>query len=199
MFFALVLPAAAGEQADIALYFSPRGGCEAAIVNAIDSAELDISIAAYSFSSKPIGLALYRALKRGIIVRVLLDKRQPTAHYSMANELLTKGLVVRIDKRESSMHMKTIVIDGKLVILGSYNFTASAESRNAEILCFITSPAIATQTSKNWFKHWQHSQPHILKKKVTRTIRRRPKNQPAEMECFMLDTRLRGYDKGTRV
>jgi len=77
LFFLLFLPAFAGDQADVTLYFSPRGGCEAAIVKAIDTAKLDISVAAYSFSSKPIGLALYRALKRGIIVRILLDKRQP--------------------------------------------------------------------------------------------------------------------------
>ncbi len=162
-FFVLVLPATAGEQGDITLFFSPRGGCEAAIVSAIDNAELNVSVAAYSFSSKPIGTALYRAVKRGVFVRVLLDKSQPTAHYSMVNELQEGGLAVRIDRREAIMHMKTIVIDSKLVITGSYNFTKSAETRNAEILLFIISPAIAEQTLKNWFKHWNHAKPYSVK------------------------------------
>jgi len=169
LLFAFVLPALAGEQGDVTLYFSPRGGCEAAIVKAVDNSEIDILVAAYSFSSKPIAKALYRATKRGVFVRVLLDKRQPTAHYSMANDLQQGGLAIRVDKGESMMHMKAMIIDGKLVILGSYNFTASAEARNAEILCFIISPEIAAQATKNWYRHWKHSTPHKAKMKATQT------------------------------
>ncbi len=186
--FALVLPAAAGDQGDITLFFSPRGGCEKAIVTAVDAAELDILVAAYSFSSKPIATALYRATKRGVFVRVLLDKRQPTAHYSMANDLQTGGLAIRVDKRESSMHMKTMVIDGKLTILGSYNFTKSAEERNAEILCFIISPEIAARTAKNWYRHWAHSETHKPKKKVTLTDKPQAKKPACQNGICPLET-----------
>jgi len=83
----------------------------------------------------------------------------------MANELTTKGLIVRIDKRESSMHMKTMIVDGKLLIMGSYNFTASAENKNAEIICFIEGQTLVDKAAINWYKHWRHSQPHKLKAK----------------------------------
>ncbi len=153
----LCLPADAGETANVTLFFSPHGGCEATIINAINAADSEILVAAYSFSSKPIARALYTATKRGIPVQVILDRKQPTIHYSMANDLVINGLAVRVDRREPLMHMKTIIIDGKILISGSYNFTASAEHRNVEILTIIISEKIAAQATANWRKHWQHS------------------------------------------
>ncbi len=150
-------PLIAGESANVSLFFSPQGGCEATIVNAINAAGSEVLVAAYSFSSKPIALALYTASKRGVSVQVLLDRKQPTVHYSMANDLVINGLAIRVDRREPLMHMKTIIIDGKILITGSYNFTASAEHRNVEILVVIVSKKVAAKAAANWRSHWQHS------------------------------------------
>ncbi len=152
--------ALADDEAQVSLYFSPHGGSEATIVNTINSAELHIDVAAYSFSSKPIAKALYAATQRGVAVRVLLDRKQPTAHYSMANDLQINGLEIRIDRREPLMHMKTMILDGKILILGSYNFSAAAENRNAEIIAVIISKKTAAEATANWLKHWTHSMPH---------------------------------------
>ena len=154
------LSAIADDQAQVSLFFSPHGGCEATIVNSINAAELQIDVAAYSFSSKPIARALYAATKRGIPVRVLLDRRQTTVHYSMANDLAINGLEVRVDRREPMMHMKTMILDNNILILGSYNFSAAAENRNVEILAIIISKEIAAEAAANWLKHWNHSIPH---------------------------------------
>ncbi len=156
-FCVLFSPLIAGETANVSLFFSPQGGCEATIVNAINAADSEILVAAYSFSSKPIARALYAASKRGVPVQVLLDRKQPTIHYSMANDLVINGLAIRVDRREPLMHMKTIIIDGKILITGSYNFTASAEHRNVEILAVIISEKIAAQAAANWRHHWHHS------------------------------------------
>jgi phosphatidylserine/phosphatidylglycerophosphate/cardiolipin synthase-like enzyme len=43
------------------------------------------------------------------------------------------------------MHHKVIVIDGGLLITGSYNFSRSAEERNDENVLFIFSPELADQ------------------------------------------------------
>ncbi len=41
------------------------------------------------------------------------------------------------------MHHKVIIIDREIVILGSYNFSASAEERNDENTLIIHNPDIA--------------------------------------------------------
>jgi len=153
----------AADMAEVELYFSPNEGTEMVICKAIDNAEEQILVAAYSFSSKPIASALYRAAERGVLVKMILDRKQPTAHYSMANNLMLHGLDVRIDRVEPLMHMKTMILDGKTLIAGSYNFTASAERRNAEIVTIIISEKVAAKAAINWIRHWNHSTPHALK------------------------------------
>ena len=55
------------------------------------------------------------------------------------------GLNVLIDGIEGLMHHKVFVVDRKIVVLGSYNFSQSAEERNDENLLIIHSPEIAEQ------------------------------------------------------
>ncbi len=162
LFFFWLSSAFAGDMADVSLSFSPRGDCEKSVIGAIANAKLDINVAAYSFSNKNIAKALYKATQRGIIVKVLLDKSQVKAHYSMANNLQINGLEVRIDRRETIMHMKTMQIDGRYTIVGSFNFTAAAQNRNAEIIALIDSRAVTAKVNKNWWLHWSHSKPHQL-------------------------------------
>jgi phosphatidylserine/phosphatidylglycerophosphate/cardiolipin synthase-like enzyme len=43
------------------------------------------------------------------------------------------------------MHHKVLIIDGRTVVTGSYNFTANAERRNDENVLVIHNPQIAAQ------------------------------------------------------
>ncbi len=43
-----------------------------------------------------------------------------------------------------------MIIDGAVVITGSFNFTAAAQNRNAENLLVISDPAVAAQYRDNW-------------------------------------------------
>jgi phosphatidylserine/phosphatidylglycerophosphate/cardiolipin synthase-like enzyme len=53
------------------------------------------------------------------------------------------GLDVRLDGNQGQMHHKVIIIDERIVITGSYNFSSSAETRNDENLLIIHSAEIA--------------------------------------------------------
>jgi phosphatidylserine/phosphatidylglycerophosphate/cardiolipin synthase-like enzyme len=46
-----------------------------------------------------------------------------------------------------------MVIDGKKVVTGSYNFTQSAELRNAENLLVIDDTKMAKAYLDNWIEH----------------------------------------------
>jgi len=168
----LCTSATAADLAEVTLLFSPHGGCESAICKSIDAATDTVFVAAYSFSSKPIARALYAASNRGVDVRVILDRRQTTVHYSMANDLMLNGLNVRVDRHEPLMHLKTIILDRILLICGSYNFTASAEHRNAEIIAFIKSEEVATKATTNWLLHWNHATPHEIHARPSNTKRK---------------------------
>jgi phosphatidylserine/phosphatidylglycerophosphate/cardiolipin synthase-like enzyme len=53
------------------------------------------------------------------------------------------GLDVRLDGEPGLMHMKVIIVDGKTVVFGSYNYTSSAENKNDENVLIISAPAVA--------------------------------------------------------
>jgi len=142
----------------IQVYFSPNGGCTDAIIKALDQAKSNILVQAYSFTSAPIAKAVVDAHKRGVEIKVILDKSQRTEKYSSADFLAHAGVPVSIDARHKIAHNKVMIIDSKTIITGSFNFTKSAEEGNAENLLIIYSPELAAKYIENWKKHAEHSE-----------------------------------------
>jgi phosphatidylserine/phosphatidylglycerophosphate/cardiolipin synthase-like enzyme len=143
-----------------AVYFSPQGGCTEAIVTAVSQARTSIHVQAYSFSSYPITKAIIAAQARGVRVEVILDKSQLTEKYSALPALLAAQVPTWIDPAHQIAHNKIMIIDGKTVITGSFNFTKAAEERNAENLLIIHSQQLANQYVQNWQLHERHSEPY---------------------------------------
>ena len=157
----LPIHAAPLNQSDVQVYFSPKGGCTDAVVNALNKAKKTILVQAYSFTSPPIAAALVEANKRGVDVQVILDKSQKTERYSGATFLKNHEVPVFIDASHKIAHNKVMVIDSEIVITGSFNFTKSAEEGNAENLLVISNaPDLAAQYIANWKAHLKHSQPY---------------------------------------
>jgi phosphatidylserine/phosphatidylglycerophosphate/cardiolipin synthase-like enzyme len=140
------------------VYFSPNGNCTEAIVKEINAARSEILVQAYSFTSAPIAKALVDAHKRRVKVEAVLDKSQRREKYTSATFLANMGIPTYIDDRHAIAHNKIIVIDGKTVITGSFNFTKAAEEKNAENLLIISSKELAKIYINNWMKHKEHSE-----------------------------------------
>lgn len=137
-------------QHNIRTCFTPPAGCGQLIVNAIDRARETILVQAYQLTSEQIVEALIRAHDRGVRVSILIDKTGVTAKYSKVKMLKSKEVSVAVDKVTSIAHNKVMIIDGLVVITGSFNFTDSADNRNAENVVFITDKDIANEYTKNW-------------------------------------------------
>jgi phosphatidylserine/phosphatidylglycerophosphate/cardiolipin synthase-like enzyme len=96
------------------------------------------------------------AHRRGVDVKVILDRSNRTAHYSAATFLAHAGIPVWIDVRHAIAHNKIMIIDGDTILTGSFNFTTAAEQHNAENLLTIRDAALAEQYTANWQKHVRH-------------------------------------------
>jgi phosphatidylserine/phosphatidylglycerophosphate/cardiolipin synthase-like enzyme len=140
------------------IYFSPHGGCTEAVIRELDKAKTTILVQAYSFTSVPIAEALLNAHKRGVTIEVILDKSQKTQKYSSATFLYNQGIPVKIDSQHAIAHNKVMIIDGEIVITGSFNFTKAAEENNAENLLVIRDRKLAERYIKNWMEHERHSE-----------------------------------------
>src|SRR5262249_45629818 len=139
--------------------FSPKGGCTDAVVRELQQARHEIKVLAYSFSSKPIAQSLIDAHKRGVRVEVLLDRSNEQEEYSDLHLFTQNGVAVHVDAHHAIAHNKVMLIDGKTIITGSFNFTHQAEAENAENLLVIKGhPELLEAYRQDFLAHKAHSQ-----------------------------------------
>lgn len=139
--------------------FTPNQSCLPKIVKYVDNAKSSILLLGYSFTSKPITQALIRAKKRGVKIRIVLDHSQKSQKHSqeVIQELCKTHIELRFDYSVKIAHNKIIVIDNQYTVTGSYNWTHSAEFKNAENLVFIHSPEIAKKYTEYFEDRWRIS------------------------------------------
>lgn len=153
-----------GYVSDIKAHFSPKGGCQEAILQELKAARREILVQAYSFTAEPLALAMVEAKKQGVTVEIVLDKSNELERYSDLKILMDNAMDVKIDHEHAIAHNKIIIIDKRVLITGSFNFTNQAEHENAENLMIIKGhPELVTWYRENFFKHREHSKPAQVK------------------------------------
>lgn len=130
----------------IEVYFSPEDGTLEHILTAINAAQESIDFMAYSFTTDELANAMIERSKAGVSVRGVFDKDQYHSNAGTEYDVLkSAGIDVWLDGNPRLMHHKVIIIDQKVVITGSYNFSNNAEHNNDENTLIIHNPDIATQ------------------------------------------------------
>jgi Phosphatidylserine/phosphatidylglycerophosphate/cardiolipin synthases and related enzymes len=142
---------------DLQTCFTPGAKCAPMLISIIAKAKRSIFVQAYSFTSKPIATALIDAQKRGVSVTVVQDEKSAKGVGAQTQALKTGGVTVLLDGAHAISHNKVMVIDEGITVTGSYNFTASAESKNAENLNIIYDESTAQMFLANIKKHVEHS------------------------------------------
>lgn len=161
-----VFPAIAQAAPQIQVCFTPvrPGACDplTEIVNTLGSARKDVMVQAYVITARHIVSALIAAHRRGVDVRVILDRKELQGDRDEVygvDRLIRAGISVMVDEGVRGIaHNKVMIVDGRTVITGSYNFTWSAEHKNAENLLVIHDPSIAAEYAKNWKIRESHSE-----------------------------------------
>ena len=135
--------------------FSPSGGTSKELARLIKAARKEIAVAAYAYSSKYLGQALAGALKRGVKIRVLLDADNARKAYSLVEWLAGEGIEVRLAEiKRGSLHHKFMLIDAKLLVTGSYNFTNESEFRNHEAAIFTNHKGLIQAFTNEFERLW---------------------------------------------
>ena len=130
----------------IDVYFSPDDHVQAGLLDLINNAQESIYFMAFSFTADPLGEAIRARAAEGLIVSGVMDADQVKSNIGTEYDpFMQAGLAVALDKNPGLMHHKVMIIDESIVILGSYNFTDSAEKRNDENLLVIYNREIAAQ------------------------------------------------------
>ncbi|AIY42697.1 putative endonuclease protein [Collimonas arenae] len=146
--------------------FAPWDDIETALIDALDAARQQVLVQAYLLSNHKIAAALIAAKRRGVDVKVMLDGRQlEKVGASKARELAAAGIPLWLESGYQNAHNKVMVIDSSTaaatVITGSFNFTWSAQHKNAEnVLIVRNNPALAMRYALNWERHRLDATPY---------------------------------------
>ena len=149
-----------GTGAAVAVCFSPEEDCTAFAVDAIDRAETQILLTAYGLTTASTTVeALVRAKQRGVDVRLIADRTTSCERKSGISPLAEAGVPIWIDRSVRIAHSKSMVIDGKVTLTGSMNWTGSA-AHNSENLNLVASPTIAAAYAGHWNQRLALSSPY---------------------------------------
>jgi len=115
-----------------------------------------IDVAMFHFTSDRLVQALSARRRAGVAVRVLLDRAQSDDDF--VRRLQAEGLDVRrVTPRgdEARFHQKYAVLDARLVVTGSYNWTVLGDIANHENLVILRQEAAARAFQENFEQTWQ--------------------------------------------
>ncbi|MCL4257783.1 MAG: hypothetical protein KJZ53_04540 [Anaerolineales bacterium] len=130
---------------EVHTYFSPDDSVAAVLVDVLDAAEESVYFLAFSLTLDELGDALVRAQQRGVEVLGIMDDAQIGNQGGEYDFLRQNGVQVHKDEPGVNLHDKVLIVDGAIVVTGSYNFSSNAERRNDENTLVIYSPSLAAE------------------------------------------------------
>ncbi len=140
-------------------YFSPEDNTIDHLLALVNGAQKSIYFLAFSFTSDELASALVVAQERGVEVRGVLDAGQAISNQGGEYaRLRAADIEVRLDGEEGNMHDKVLIVDGKIVVTGSYNFSANAEDNNDENTLIIHDSGLAGLFTAEFLRIWKLTQ-----------------------------------------
>ncbi|MGD2062650.1 MAG: phospholipase D-like domain-containing protein [Nitrospirota bacterium] len=135
------------------------GAFEPALREAIAEAKEEVVVAVFLFKAdgpptnhaRQMSELLGETVARGVRVRVILETANEggqdvaRVNHHTAKRLRDAGVDVAFDDPRRRYHGKFAVVDGRMVFLGSHNWTDSALRYNREVSLRIDDPSLARQ------------------------------------------------------
>ena len=148
---ALISPAASTSDA----YFSPGEACRNVIISQIQSAVNQLQICVFTISDDVITDAILTSHKRGTDIKIITDNDKSLDEGSDIEQIASQGISVKMDRTSNHMHHKFMVVDGKALITGSYNWTRSAARFNHENILLTKDGGVVKSFLKEFDQLWK--------------------------------------------
>jgi phosphatidylserine/phosphatidylglycerophosphate/cardiolipin synthase-like enzyme len=142
-------------------YFASETEVAPIIGDLLSQAQSDIKFMAFSFTHEDVGEPMIERAQAGVNVQGVFETTGSETEYSYYGEMLDAGLdnlQVRQDGNRRLMHHKVIVIDGRITIFGSFNFTGNANDSNDENLLIVYDPTFASYFLEEFEAVWKEAQ-----------------------------------------
>ncbi len=135
---------AQAQSCQIEPYFSPYDDIEKVVHQELSLANRSVSCSLFGITNPKLVNDLVDLSKKGVEVRLGLDKIQAGIMPEYQKRLKANGVKIVIKKTGVLEHNKFCVIDGDTVIMGSWNWSSSAQSQDNSDVIIRYCPAISS-------------------------------------------------------
>ncbi|WP_439887767.1 phospholipase D-like domain-containing protein [Pseudomonas sp. MBLB4123] len=135
-------------------HFSPGEECLRKIRELCRQARRSVDICVYTISDDRLSEEIVACHRRGVTVRVITDNEKQHDEGSDIAYLRAQGVPLRIDAGPYHMHHKFALFDGQWLLNGSFNWTRSASTSNAENLLVIGHPHLLSAYARQFDELW---------------------------------------------
>ncbi len=135
--------------------FSPQDNIiQNKLLPLINNAQKYIYIPIFFLTHKELSQALITAQQRGVDIKIINDATNAHTKHSIHKILRSNGIKVKTENYAGKLHIKSMIIDDKISVLGSMNFTKSANNKNDENILIIYNPDIAKYLKGSFIYLW---------------------------------------------
>jgi len=153
-----------GVASNVELYFSPDDGVKAKIIDAMNTANYNIYFCIFTFTDDDIGNLMISKYNSGIKVQGVFDAQQSgisgSEYDKLRNAIGTNNIHNKKYGFTTLLHHKYMIIDvghpesDPIVIVGSYNWTSSAENNNDENCLIIHDANVTSKFYQEFLKRF---------------------------------------------
>lgn len=138
----------------VQVYFSPEDDVLNRIIPMVGNAQSSIRFMAFSFTDYPLAKTMIDRFAAGVSVAGVYEKTGSETEGAELRTFFCARVPVRQDGNPRFLHHKVIVVDQRLVISGSFNFSNNATDNNDENVIILDSPEIAALFLQEFDRVW---------------------------------------------
>jgi phosphatidylserine/phosphatidylglycerophosphate/cardiolipin synthase-like enzyme len=153
-------PSMADSQASIVngtfvqVYFSPEDDVLDRIIPIVAGAQSNVRFLAFSFTDYPLAKTMIDRYAAGVDVAGVYEKTGSETEGAELRTFWCAHVPVRQDGNPRFLHDKLIIVDNRVVITGSFNFSNNATDNNDENVIIIDNPGIAALYMEEFARVW---------------------------------------------
>lgn len=133
-----------------------NGSPLAKLLTFIRSTKKTLDLCMYVLTFTPLAETIRELIKDGVVVRMVVDSREDEALRSEVGDLARRGVSIRRNKKSLStlMHHKFALIDSKILLTGSLNWTKSAVLMNYDNVLVTSSKQLVLKYQEQFNQLW---------------------------------------------
>jgi phosphatidylserine/phosphatidylglycerophosphate/cardiolipin synthase-like enzyme len=139
-------------------YFASEDAVMPRLIEFVNGATASVHFMAFSFTDDALADAMIGRVDAGLPVAGIFEQRGANTEHSSCPPLLDAGADVRLDGNGYTFHHKIIIVDGKSVAIGSFNFSANAAESNDENMIIVHDPRVAALYEQEFNKQFSQGQ-----------------------------------------